>query len=88
MAEDKGYFPDKWHQPNFVDCIRSRQKPNADIEQAHRSACLVHLANVAYRTGKPALNFDPHSETFLDFPEANDFLKPQYRGVYAVPNSV
>jgi predicted dehydrogenase len=88
VAEDKGYFPDKWHQPNFVDCIRSRQKPNGDIEQAHHSACLVHLANVAYRTGKPALNFDPRSETFLDSPEANAFLKPKYRGAYAVPDDV
>jgi len=88
VAEDKGYFPDKWHQPNFVDCIRSRQKPNADIEQAHHSACLVHVANVAYRTGKPALNFDPMSETFLDCAEANGLLKPTYRPPFTVPNEV
>ena len=25
VAEDKGYFPDKWHLPNFVDCIRTRK---------------------------------------------------------------
>ena len=25
VAEDEGGdFPDKWHQPNFIDCIRSR----------------------------------------------------------------
>jgi predicted dehydrogenase len=32
VAEDKGYSPDRWHQPNFVDCIRSRKAANADIE--------------------------------------------------------
>ena len=45
IDKDKGHFPDKWHQPNFIDCLRSRKQPNSDIEQAHHSACLVHLAN-------------------------------------------
>jgi predicted dehydrogenase len=88
VAEDKGYFPDKWHQPNFVDCIRSRQKPNADIEQSHFSACLVHLANVAYRTGKPVLGFDSKEEKFVDCPEANAFLKPEYSPNFQVPDAV
>ncbi|MGH9629884.1 MAG: Gfo/Idh/MocA family protein, partial [Bryobacteraceae bacterium] len=42
VAEDKGHFPDKWHQPNFIDCIRDRKRPNGDIEQGHLSATLVH----------------------------------------------
>ena len=46
VAEDKGYHPDKWHIPNFIDCIRSRKRPNGDIEQGHHSACLEHFANV------------------------------------------
>jgi predicted dehydrogenase len=88
VAEDKGYFPDKWHQPNFVDCIRSRKKPNADIEQAHHSACLVHLANISYRTKKPCLSFDPLTETFPECVEANAMLKPEYRAGYVVPDKV
>jgi predicted dehydrogenase len=88
VAEDKGYFPDKWHQPNFIDCIRSGTRPNADIEQAHFSACLVHLANASLRTGNPHLKFDGASETFKDSDKANALLRPAYREGFAVPDRV
>jgi predicted dehydrogenase len=88
VAQDKGYFPDKWHQPNFVDCIRSRRKPNADIELAHQSAILVHLGNVSYRVGCKKLYFDAVLERFIDHEEANRFLKPAYRKNYRIPDSV
>ncbi|MGO8748400.1 MAG: Gfo/Idh/MocA family protein [Thermoguttaceae bacterium] len=88
VAEDKGYHPDKWHIPNFIDCIRSRKRPNGDIEQGHYSACLEHFANVAYRSGSRHLTFDQKSETFLDNRAANRLLKPAYRGPYRVPDEV
>jgi predicted dehydrogenase len=88
VAEDKGHFPDKWHLPNFIDCIRSRQQPNADIEQAHYSACLPHLANVSYRTGQTLLHFDGANERFTNSSAANQFLKPAYRKHYRVPEAV
>jgi predicted dehydrogenase len=87
-AQDPGYFPDKWHQPNFIDCIRSRQRPNADIEQGHASACLVHLGNVACRTGNQRLLFDAKAEKFIDNDQANKFLRPAYRKQYRVPDEV
>jgi len=87
-AQDPGYFPDKWHQPNFVDCIRSRQRANGDIEQAHLSACLVHFGNLACRTGNQRLVFDPKTETFVGNDAANRFLKPAYRKEYRVPDEV
>ena len=65
VAEEKDYFPDKWHQPNFVNCIRDRKRPNGDIEQGHSSATLVHLANVAHRSGNRLLQFNGQSETFV-----------------------
>ena len=88
VAQDKGYFPDKWHQPNFIDCMRSRQRPNADIEQSHYSACLPHLANAAYRAGIRSLEFDPSSETFKNCDAASRFLKPHYREDFRVPEAV
>ncbi len=88
VAEDKGYFPDKWHQPNFIDCLRSRRRPNADIEQSHYSACLVHLANMAYRAGVSSLQFDAKTETAVNCDPANQFLKPAYRKPYSVPEAV
>ncbi|MCP5518719.1 MAG: Gfo/Idh/MocA family oxidoreductase [Verrucomicrobiales bacterium] len=88
VAEDKGHFPDQWHQPNFIDCVRSRKQPNADVEQAHQSALLVHLANVSYRVGCEKLTFDAEAERFGDNPAANRFLRPVYRDGYRLPEQV
>ncbi len=88
VAQDKGYFPDKWHQPNFIECMRSRKRPNADIEQSHYSACLVHLANAAYRSGARELAFDAATESFPKHDVANKLLKPAYRKAYRVPDAV
>ena len=37
------------HMANWVDCIRSRQTPNANAEIGYRSAIAAHMANIAYR---------------------------------------
>ena len=39
---------------NFIDCVRSRKrnKLQADILEAHYSAALCHLGNIAYRLGQ------------------------------------
>ncbi len=87
VEQDKGYFPDKWHQPNFIECVRSRKTPNADIEQGHRSACLVHLANISYRVGKKQLVFDAEGEQ-TNNEEANRLLRPAYRKNYRIPETV
>jgi hypothetical protein len=88
IAEDKGVHPDNWHQPNFIDCIRSRKQPNGDIEQCHHSATLVHLANVSYRVGNKQLAFDAQAERFANHDDANGLLKPAYREHYRVPEQV
>jgi len=88
IAEEKGVHPDKWHQPNFIDCVRNRKTPNADIEQAHFSGCLVHLANLSYRVGNRQLLFDAQTERFTNNEEANKLLKPAYRKHYRIPDAV
>ncbi len=47
----------KRHVRNFLDCVKSRDKPNADIEIGHLSTRLCLLGNIAFRTGKN-LTFD------------------------------
>jgi predicted dehydrogenase len=44
-----GNTPDANHMANWLDCIRSRQTPNAPAEIGHRSAVAAHMANIAYR---------------------------------------
>jgi predicted dehydrogenase len=48
-AMDKGPM---LHQENFVNCIRTRRRPNSEIETAHRSMIVCHLGNIAYRVGR------------------------------------
>jgi predicted dehydrogenase len=39
------------HLTNWVECIRSRQKPNAPVEAGVNAAAAAHLGNRAYRDG-------------------------------------
>lgn len=38
------------HVRNFLDCMRSRQRPTSDVEIGHRSTSACLLGNVAYRS--------------------------------------
>lgn len=87
VDQEYGRFPDDPHKQNFLDCIRSRKLPNADAEEGHRSACLIHLATVSYRVGCKKLNFDAKTETFDDA-EANQLVKRTFREPYVVPDEV
>jgi hypothetical protein len=88
VAQDKGHFPDQWHQPNFIDSVRSRKRPPGDIEQTHQSGCLVHLGVASYRVGKQQLLFDSTAEKFTNSNEANQLLQPVERGRYRMPERV
>ena len=51
VAEERGHFPDPKHKGDFVDAMRDHRRSNADIEERHRGAVLVHLGNIATRRG-------------------------------------
>jgi predicted dehydrogenase len=44
-----GQSPTQNHMANWIDCIRSRNTPNAPVELGYRSAVACHIANLAYR---------------------------------------
>jgi predicted dehydrogenase len=52
------------HVQNFLDCCRSRKRPNGDVFIGHRSAMASHLGNIAYLQ-KRRLKFDPDREEIL-----------------------
>jgi predicted dehydrogenase len=87
-AEQNGPFPDDEHFTNFVESIRSRKLPNADIEEGHRSTILCQLANISYRLGGRKLVVDANTETLVDDAEANRMLKREYRAPWVVPEKV
>jgi predicted dehydrogenase len=43
------------HVTNWIDCVRSRQKPNAPAEAGVAAAASAHLGNQAYRTNSVAM---------------------------------
>jgi hypothetical protein len=88
VAQDGGVFPDNEHQTNFIQSLRNRTKPNGDVEECHRSATLVHLGNIAYRTGNKQLLFDPATEKFLNDDTANILARGAYRKGYEIPENV
>jgi len=86
IAQEYGYFPDEEHQQDFIKCIRTRKAPNASIEQSHKSATLVHLANLSYRTGKKQLFYDGSTETVTNSDAANMISKGSYRPGFEIPD--
>jgi predicted dehydrogenase len=52
------------HVANFLECMRTRALPNADVLIGHRSAQASHLANIAY-VQKRRIKFDPLREEIL-----------------------
>jgi predicted dehydrogenase len=52
------------HVNNFLDCMRTRKRPNGDVWIGHRSAQASHLGNIAYLE-KRRLKFDPDREEIL-----------------------
>jgi predicted dehydrogenase len=41
--------PEPPHMGNWLDCMRTRKKPNADVVEGHYSAMACHIGNLAYR---------------------------------------
>ncbi len=61
------------HVQNFIDCVRSRKTPAADVEIGHRSTLVAHLGNLAYRTGRK-LRWDAAKEELVGDSEATKLL--------------
>jgi len=72
---EEGILP---HVRNFVDCIRTRKQPNADVETGHISTTLCHLGNIVVRSGRN-IRFDGKTESIVGDPEAAKLLTREYR---------
>jgi predicted dehydrogenase len=77
LRGDDGDLTDA-HMRNFLDCIKSREKPNADVEDGHRSTTFAHLANIALET-RSRIEWDPEKERITNNKAANKLLHYEYR---------
>lgn len=66
------------HARNFLDCVRSREEPKADVEIGHRSTTLSLLGNISLATGL-RLEWDAEAERITNDRAANDLLHYDYR---------
>lgn len=66
------------HYQNFLDCIKSRKLPIADVEIGHRTATVCHLGNLAVRHGRK-IQWDPAKEQIIGDDTAAAMLSRPYR---------
>ena len=50
----EGRLPTPPHVQNFLNCVKSREQPNAPVEVGHSAVCGPHLANIAFHTKRVA----------------------------------
>lgn len=78
----------QYHIENWVDCIKTRARCNADIEYGQRSSSVCYLANIVRavgRVGEP-LKWDPKAERFTNCEEGNQMLSRERRKGYELPD--
>ena len=83
----EGRGEDLFHLKNFFECMRTRRRPNADVEIAQRATTLCHLVN-ACRELDRKLRWDPKAERFIGDEEANRnwlISRPRRKG-FELPN--
>jgi predicted dehydrogenase len=66
------------HARNFLDCVKSRERPIADVEQGHQVTTACHLANISLRTGKK-IRWNPETNEIIGDPQTSQWLERPYR---------
>ncbi len=73
------------HARDWLDCIRTRERPICDVEIGARSVTVCHLGNLGYWNGR-TLHWDPQAWQFVDDAEANTWLDRQRRDPWQLPS--
>ncbi len=82
--EDNVVIANRAHQTNFLECVKSRGKPIATIEEGHTSTAMCILANLALKL-KRTLAWDPVKHEVVGDAEATAMLKRPYRAPWQHP---
>jgi predicted dehydrogenase len=72
------------HLQNWLDCIRTRERPIADVEIGHRTTLTCLIANIALFSGAGKLRWDWRNERFLYNATANEWLGRESREKYRI----
>ena len=82
--DDVAKWQAKYHMQEWLECMRSRKTPSADVEVGHRSVSICHLANITRQLNRK-LKWDPEAERFESDAEANALLRRPRRKGYELP---
>jgi predicted dehydrogenase len=66
------------HCKVFLDSVRTRKRPPADVEEGHHSSNIGHLMNLAWLAGR-RIRWDGEKEQVLGDTEANALVTKPYR---------
>jgi predicted dehydrogenase len=73
------------HMKNFLECVASRERPVAPIEDGHISTSLCELGNISQKLGR-SLTWDADKERVAGDEEANRLLRRAYREPWVYPH--
>jgi predicted dehydrogenase len=76
--------PNGDHRQNWMDCIKTRQKPICDVEIGARSVTVCHLVNLAYWHHRK-FTWDPQKWEFPGDAAANELRSRKRREKYPLP---
>lgn len=82
-ADEQHLYESDNHHTDFFNCVRTRQRPIADVEIGHRSATVGHLCGIARQLRRP-VRWDPAKEEIIDDPVASQLLDRPRRAPYAL----
>ncbi len=72
------------HVQNFIDCMKTRQKPLADVEIGHKSIVICHLINISYRVQR-TIRWNAEREETVGDEEAQRLVGRVYREPWVLP---
>ncbi|MEL6866446.1 MAG: Gfo/Idh/MocA family oxidoreductase [Bacteroidota bacterium] len=72
------------HTLNFVDGMKTGQRPNSSVDIAHLTAVVAHMGNIAFKTGRKVY-WDQAKSMFIDDQMANNLCKVTYRQPWNLP---
>lgn len=70
---------DDRHMANFLQCVKTRERPACDVEDGHLSTVFAHLANISLAT-RSRIEWDQQHERITNNRAANTLLHYRYRG--------
>lgn len=82
-ANDVHLYESKNHPDNFLDCVRTRNRPACDADVGYRSISVCHLGNIAYWLERP-LRWDPAAERFVNDRQADSMLQRAMRSPWSI----